>query len=205
MAHDLTRYAGLDQEYADILQKKEAFLVAINDASAVKLIELSNAISEQRADFREVQEAMAIGGALIAKLEEVARSLKNARNWGVWDMLGGGLFTTAIKYENINKSRDEIHAAQELIGRFQRELADVDITFAQVQMDGFTNFADYFFDNLMVDWIVQSRIIESKNQVDQMLVQVNDVIQQLKAELQSAQNQAADLEEQRKTLLETAV
>lgn len=204
LAQDLTRYQYLDQEYTDILQKKEAYLVEVNDQNVEKLIEFSNSTAELNADIRELREAIAVGDKLIEKLDQVAQLLKKAENWGMWDLLGGGLLVTAIKHGNIDQARHEIHAAQELIGRFQRELADVDVTFTPVQIEGFATFADYFFDGLLVDWIIQSRIQDSLLRVKQMLIRVKDVVKRLKEDLVKTKKQAAALRESRKKLIEAA-
>ena len=46
---------------------------------------------------REVQEAISAADDAIRHLEDAERELKSARNWGIYDILGGGLISSLIK------------------------------------------------------------------------------------------------------------
>ena len=58
---------------------------------------------------------------------------------------------------------------QNVIASFEREVHDVYPDFRGIQMtfdlDRFNGFADVFFDNLISDWIVQQKIVNSLNNV----------------------------------------
>jgi hypothetical protein len=64
-------------------------------------------------------------------------------NWGTWDVIGGGLISTAVKHSRIDRARASAHQVQQLLRRFQRELGDVgatsDIT---IDIGSFATFAD---------------------------------------------------------------
>ena len=49
----------------------------------------------------------------------------------------------------------------------------------QVNIDGFLRFADYFFDGLIADWSVLSRIHDSQKSVSQVANQVTMALEQL--------------------------
>lgn len=49
-----------------------------------------------------------------------------------------------------------------------------------IEMGDFLSFADYFFDGIIADWMVQSRISDAKRQVDNAIHKVNYVLGQLK-------------------------
>ena len=97
----------------------------------------------------------------IVILEEMESYLRNARNWGNWDMMGGRGMTTYVKHSNIDKARARLHKAQHLLNRFENELRDVynprQLNLS-LNLDSFTRFIDIFFDNLISDWVVQQRI-----------------------------------------------
>ena len=48
-----------------------------------------------------------------------------------------------------------------------------------IEMGDFLSF-DYFFDGIIADWMVQSRISDAKRQVDNAIHKVNYVLGQLK-------------------------
>ena len=67
------------------------------------------------------------------------------------------------------------------MSRFRTELADVTVQAdVRAQMDGFTRFADWFFDGFFVDWMVLSRIKESKGSLETTEKQIQRVMEQLR-------------------------
>ena len=47
-------------------------------------------------------------------------------------------------------------------------------------MDSFTSFADYFFDNLIKDWIVQSKINRSLDGCERFMIRFHKFFRSLK-------------------------
>lgn len=159
---------------------------------AGELIELSERRGKLEDSLREIEEALQAGVAARGSLRSVLRSLSSAGAWGVWDMLGGGLLVTAMKHSKIDDARRQAHGASSRLGRFRRELEDVRTsTDLDVGVGGFETFADYFFDGLIFDWVVQSRIHDSERRVKHALAAVNGLLAGLRRKHASAQ---ADLE-----------
>lgn len=46
-------------------------------------------------------------------------------------------------------------------------------------MSDFVSFADYFFDGVIADWLVQNRIHDARNQVKDAIQKVEYIITQL--------------------------
>ena len=64
---------------------------------------------------------------------------------------------------------------------FSRELQDVNMTHnLNLNVGDFLTFADFFFDGLIADWLVQDRINETKNQVEDAIRQVDDIVRRLR-------------------------
>jgi hypothetical protein len=77
-------------------------------------------------------------------------------------MLGGGMISTAIKHSRIDEARNGIHEVQTQMSQFKRELSDVQKSIEiRIDIGELASFADFFFDGLITDWIVQSRIADS--------------------------------------------
>jgi hypothetical protein len=138
-------------------------------------------------------------------LERVIDSLENAEGWGAWDLLGGGLISTAMKHSRIDDARKDIHDVEAMMSRFKRELADVQKSVdLQIDIGEFTSFADYFFDGLIVDWIVQSKIVDSLERSKQARDTIVQVVKDLESLKISSQNKISDLQEKRAALIEQA-
>lgn len=129
---------------------------------------------------KEIQEAIAAGNSALEALNYVDKSISTARGLGVWDMLGGGLISGLLKHSKMDEAERYMNQARVELERFQKELKDVQIYYnIAINFDGFTRFADYFFDNLLVDFIVQSRIAETQKQVANIKRQVQDAVNRL--------------------------
>lgn len=131
---------------------------------------------------REVNEAIQAGSQALASLRQAKECLDSAGNWGILDMLGGGLISTFVKHSKMNDAESLIEQARRDLKRFQRELKDVDtIADFHIETGDFLAFADYFFDGLIADWLMQSRINDAKRQVDSAIQNVEETLRRLRS------------------------
>ena len=133
---------------------------------------------------QEIREALQAADNALFHLRQAQRQLRSARNWGLYDLFGGGFFSTLIKHSKMNRARNEVEAARDAVCRFSRELSDVAGS-AQFEMDtdDFLSFADYFFDGFMADYMMQSRIGRARDQVDNAIVRMSRIRDQLSRQL----------------------
>lgn len=131
-------------------------------------------------DPREIHEAInAADDALIA-LRQAEKSLSSAGNWGIWDLLGGGFFSSLMKHSRIDQAQSALEAAQFALQRLQTELTDLShaVDF-ELDAGDFLRFADYVFDDLLSDILIQSKISHGKQQVQQAILDVERFRMQL--------------------------
>jgi len=187
---------------------KEADLVARGDAPARRLAEIDAAASDARAVSKELAEAVAAADTAIRALDEVGDSLDSAGNWGTFDLLGGGMIATWAKHSRIDDARGAAHRAQAALDRFARELADVRQGGARgpmvVEIGSFSKFADFFFDGLIADWIVQQRISESRANVASARRDVAEVRHRLAAQIVAIRTESESLARERAQVVEGA-
>jgi len=194
----------LDAEFESVMRQKEKLLSEQDTAEARQLIGLAEKSGSLQVSVRELSEAVVAGEAVKASLDQVVDSLRSARNWGTWDMLGGGFISTHIKHSRIDDARDHVHQAQVHAARFERELADVRLDAdLSIQFSSFTKFADYFFDNLITDWIVNSRIEESRSSAITAQAKVDLVLAQLKQRLGDAKRDLDAAVSERRNIVES--
>ena len=132
---------------------------------------------------KEINEAIAAGERALSSLRIAQRELNGARNWGMFDMLGGGFFSGMIKHSKISDaSRMMARAKQDLLV-FQSELRDVNIPLnMRMEVGSFLSFADFFFDGFVADYLVQSKIAEARRQVTDAIVMVENILYNLKGQ-----------------------
>lgn len=130
---------------------------------------------------KEIREAVQAGQEALDYLSRARDCLDSAGNWGLLDMFGGGLLSTFVKHSKMNDAEELVQQARSALKRFQRELMDVDtISEFHIETGDFLSFADYFFDGLIADWLVQSRINDAKRQVDNAIQKVSYIMNQLR-------------------------
>lgn len=130
---------------------------------------------------KEIDEAIASGERALVSLKEAQNKLNSARNWGIFDMLGGGLIADIIKHTKMNDASTYLEEAKRDLLVFQKELQDVQETVdLKVDVDGFLTFADFFFDGIIMDYVVQSKIAEARKQIEQAIPLVEGLVNDLK-------------------------
>lgn len=134
---------------------------------------------------KETLEAVAAGERALESLYGAREKLGSARNWGVYDMLGGGFISTMIKHSKMNDASMLIEQAKRDLLVFQRELKDIQVALdLRMEVGGFLSFADFFFDGLVADYLVQSRISVAREQVEDAIKLVEPILYSLKQRLE---------------------
>lgn len=133
-------------------------------------------------ESKEIREAVFSGEKALVSLKDAKRYLDSARNWGVVDIFGGDLFSGLMKHSNIDKASQAMDRAKNDLRDFQQELHDVhDLPDMHIDMGDFMTFADYFFDGFIVDFMVQSKINEARQQVNNAISRVEGILRQIRS------------------------
>lgn len=206
LQEQLSSLGDVDARYQSVLAQKADLLSQSDNPQARKLLELTDQLADAQSESREIREAIDAGRAASDGLQHVNDALQSASGWGVWDMLGGGILATAVKHSHMDEARDTAYHVQDLLRRFKRELDDVQgISGTLVEEVGsFETFADYFFDGLIVDWIVQSKIDRSLENARNTYSQVNTILSRLQRRHKEAEDRIKRLKMTRQEFLEQA-
>jgi len=129
---------------------------------------------------KERQEAIAAGNRALDSLREAYMKLDSARGWGIYDIVGGGLFSSLIKHSKMDKAQEYLQDAKRDLKRFETELQDLN-EFENINLDtrDFLGFADLIFDGLLSDIMMQSRINEARSKVSTAIRRVEDILSRL--------------------------
>jgi RimJ/RimL family protein N-acetyltransferase len=199
----LVNLKDLPQRYEELLADKERKVKSGGSEGAERLDAILIQLARTRDQEREVREALQAGGRALTALNRVIDSLESAKNWGTWDILGGGMLASAVKHSRLDDADTAVREAEPLLQRFERELADVDSQMGMaVEAGGLTAFADIFIDNLLIDLLVQSRINDSLDTAEKTAAQVSGILDRLKKNQEELHRQSQRLESERRSLLE---
>jgi hypothetical protein len=120
-------------------------------------------------NLKEINDVRDILYKLMPLVDEAEGKFKKARNWGVVDLLGGGLITDLIKHSQLGAASSIMNEISVSLHDLQRELKDIDIpSDYRMQMGGFATFADFVFDGVLADAWMESKIVSSLDQIRQL-------------------------------------
>ena len=131
-------------------------------------------------DSERIERALRLVRQMIPLADEAERQFKGARTWGAVDIMGGGLFTNLAKHAKLNKASDAMNQLngllQQLNGVLQRIVIPTDFS---MNTNTFATFADFFFDGIVADTYMQSKIVSSLKQVRQLQEKLHSLESQL--------------------------
>ena len=127
---------------------------------------------------KERQEAIIAGERALDSLYEAQNQLRRARNWGIYDILGGCFISSLIKHSKIDNARTCIERAKYDLQCFNRELRDVSYEIS-VDVGEFLTFFD-LMDSFFADLLVQSRISDASRRIEDAIYRVQDILDHLK-------------------------
>ena len=91
------------------------------------------------------------------------------------------MISTLIKHSKVSKAEGLINDAKWELSKFAKELRDVQgITGTDFGIGDFAMFADLFFDGMLADFYVQSKINRARAEVDEAIRRVEQVLTQLR-------------------------
>lgn len=194
-------YVDCQKEYNDLYAQKKEELMRGNGETVQEILDLTDKANLTRIDLKETKEAISAGGEVLDSLDSVLNSLESAEGWGTWDILGGGLLSDLAKHSHIDDAKEEAENIHKLLRQFKTELTDISITSdIVIETEGFAKFADFFFDGLIADWFMQSKINEShesaqtvKSQVQSVVGKLEYMITQQNTKIESLETEISEL------------
>ncbi len=178
---ELQSLADAEAMYKMGIEERLAELRSGSSIQAREIVSLEANLAHLRQQKTEVWEAMDAGNTALDIAREILEELDDAEGFSTWDILGGGLLVDLAKHEHLDQAQAKVEQLQTQLRSFQTELADVELADdLQVQVGGFLQFADFFFDGLFADWSVREEIHTSQNQVRQTIGQLTDVVTRLR-------------------------
>lgn len=198
-------FYGIESEYGQLLREKEEVLKGQPGETSQKLLYIAEEKGRLAAEEKELMEAEHAAQNAISSLNQLTETLKSADNWGKVDILGGGLITTAIKHSRIDDAREQIATVQKNLNSLQRELGDIkkiDPDEVKINIGGLATFADYAFDGLVVDLIVQSRINEAQSRSQNLHGQVESICCTVYEWRKNVKREMKELDKDKQSLIE---
>ncbi len=172
---------GCEKQYGSAMVDAVQHISTSGNPHAKEVMKLQEELNYLKAQNKECDEAIAAGEYALNVALDVESSLDSASSWNTWDIFGGGgIITHMAKYDHLDDAQEKIEKLQVELAEFKTELTDVNISAdIKIEIDGFTKFADYFFDNIFTDWEVGGKIADGIAQVTDTMQSIKNVIEEL--------------------------
>ena len=150
-------------------------------------------MSDYASLLRETEEAIGAGQEAHRQAQQVLDSLRSARGWGIYDLLGPVHAGVLHQPGQHPAAQQQLESLRQALERFNRELKDMQVQCsASAELSGFWRVADLVWDGFISDWTVLSKISDAKERVertDEQLMQVMDRLQQTRRRILEQMNQ----------------
>lgn len=184
-------------------KKSQMELIKASDSPTVaEILQVEEKITKLDNQKKELQETVKEGNRAVAIIDSMLADVKEAKDLGVWDMLGGGTLVSFAKREKLEDAQKKVANLSITLSRFKTELADIDNISSAVQIheDGFLEFADVFFDGLFVDFAMQGKINnkiaqleEIKRKIEKNVAKVNSIKNEVEKQIEQEQKVVEEL------------
>ena len=174
----------LKAKLSDLKNRRKVEILNSNNSQIKASLEVVlNNIERGSAIKKELHEAIVEGENCIKLLSVVISYLKKARDWGKWNNPNDrrGAY---VKNRSIDNAVQNLSKAQVRLDLFSKELSDLGDNYIRFDLSKaqFGQFTDFFFDNLISDWIVQQKIKTTINSVEAIIDKIHRILLGLKDE-----------------------
>ena len=193
--------------YDKLIDEKLAIVASKKLPEAERLLDNSEKISDLESDIKELSEAIEAGKFVLASLNEVEEHLKKAKDLGTWDLFTDSIFVGHAKHDSVRKSQVAIGRVQQNMQSFKRELNDVGQIMPEndisLNISDYEHFADWFFDNWISDWVVNSKVAVSLDRTIDAKSETKDMLRKLENLISDRRLVLDGLEAEQRSLVES--
>lgn len=177
----LGQLINIEGKYKDLISEKRELVKKFNLNIRDEIIEIENEIKDLLSNKTEISEALREANNCLMISEETLKSLMSAKNWGIYDIVGGGMISSAIKHNRIDDAKTYMERLSYSVDRLNKELGDVDTSIFNegLNISGFSYTFDIFFDNIFSDFSVQGEINDSLYKIEDFRNKVLNLIRKL--------------------------
>ena len=178
---ELNKLTDCEAEYEHLLEQKKSSIKQEASQRANEVMLLEKEMANLAHEITELEEALDVGYKAFDLVDDIVKELEEAHDLADWDTFMDSFLIDMQKQEHIHNAQDLIQDLRHELRRFKTELADVNIEGdIQIEMDEFSQFADWFFDNIFTDWDIKAKIENSQAQAEDTRAQITNTINLLK-------------------------
>lgn len=192
----------LEQQLEQLKGQREREIIQSDESLREQLLSISTDLERQYALRKELSEAIEAGKVSASLIAQVIHHLKRVKNWGAYSSSRGGQMYRMQQRDAIDRARNLSYQVQHHLQIFDRELRDLGVRLTtSIDTSQFSNFTNFFFNNIITDWIMQQKLTSALQSVHQTSAEVIEIISGLEREYAKAEQEIETLVAKRENIL----
>ena len=125
---------------------------------------------------KELRDVKLQADHVLRLIDEALDKIKSASNWGIYDVIAGGMVSSMIKRERMKESNRLMEEIGLALNKLQNEYGDIAWQLPErLSLDLTSELLDVWFDNIFTDLSVQSNLSKQKDQLVKLSQQVKEL------------------------------
>lgn len=194
---------GLVGKLEQLKGQREKEIIQIDPKLSKKLLKISDQIEDNFRFKSELEEAIEVGSVCLNLTNQIIGHLSKVRNWGSWQSGGSrSHMRQMMRRDAMDRARNLSYQVKHHLNLFDKELKDVGrhMNF-NADTAQFTQFSDFFFNNIITDWIVNNQLNNAIRSAANLRDNLRALLNKLKLELEDTSQAVAKLGRQRDDIL----
>ena len=183
--------------------EREEEIIKTDPALRMELLALSNNLEETYRFKIEVQEALEAGQLCHNLMQQIVSLLGRVKNWGQWPTHQANQHgRRRMRRDAIDRARNLAYQVKHHLNIFQNELKDIgkEITF-RINPQELTEFSDFFFGNLITDWIMQQQLTRASQSANLLYRHLNNCALELLAMKEASEKKITNFNNRKDEIL----
>jgi len=177
----LKDFDTVEEDYQALLFDIRERIQKNNIGEAEKL----DGLLEQRDLFEKehlaLKEALMESEEVLEQLHVAKKYLKKAKEWGEYDLSGGGLVATMKEFEYLDEAQELLHHIQWGIRKFHNALDTLGVH-QDMEIKRILSVSDYWLNGVFKDYSLQSAIIKLMDSMNKLIVEILKIDERLRQE-----------------------
>ena len=184
--------------------EREEEIIKSNPGLRKKLLDISTQLENTFQYKMELNEALDAGEVCLNLMRQIINHLSKVRNWGTWPERGSrrGRYGRSMHRQAIDRARNLTYQIKHHLNIFANELNDLGkkIPF-RVDTSNFSDFSDFFFNNIITDWILQQQLSKALGSANVLATNLKKYIDELKNERDNMDRKIQEYHDKRDRIL----
>ncbi len=199
----ITSRKDLKDRLKRLKSNREAEIIKTDPQLRTKLLKLSNDLEDTYRFKVEVEEALEVGRLCHNLMQQIVSLLGKVKNWGQWPGQQRNHHSRRrMRRDAIDRARNLAFQVKHHLNIFQNELNDIgkEITFS-INPNELTEFSDFFFGNLITDWIMQQQLTRASESAQLLYRHLNNCVLELISMKEASEKRIANYNNKKDEIL----